>query len=207
MVTRPGPGRPATLLIDEAPVGATQNTAPRVGFEASPIGVSDIPTAVMLLVPTSPVRPPVRKQLRLNDWQLLRPPPQSASVVHPRCGWLEAAVQLLSRGPRSHVPSPSPPSVHSRLGVLVSSEHVFDAVLAPGWPHTPEHDADTQEPPGHDELSVQRAPLFAPPWQFLPGHCELRAQLAPELVPPTQVPHTVVQVPLGQSVAPVQLPP
>src|SRR5512147_2743687 len=38
IVTRPGPGKPATLLTAGRPVGATQKTAPSVGCDVSLTG-------------------------------------------------------------------------------------------------------------------------------------------------------------------------
>ena len=84
MVVRPGPGRPDTEFTAAAPVGPTQKTAPSVGFEVSAIGASAIPTAVSVLVPFLPEKPPVKKQLRLAETQLPTPPPQSASTLQPR---------------------------------------------------------------------------------------------------------------------------
>jgi hypothetical protein len=85
MVTRPGPGRPATPFTAEEPVGATQNTAAKVGIAVSFMGGSAIPTAIKVPVPILvPVKPPVRKHSRLVEMQLPIPPPQAALPVHPR---------------------------------------------------------------------------------------------------------------------------
>src|SRR5262245_14343051 len=85
IVTRPGPGRPATLLTEDDPVGPMQKTAPSVGLETSPTGGSSMPSAMSVLVPFFPEKPPVRKHERLALLQVSAPPPQSASVTQPRC--------------------------------------------------------------------------------------------------------------------------
>ena len=65
MVTRPGPGRPATLFTEVEPVGPTQNTAPSVGWDTSLKGGSSMPMANSVMEPYFPQKPTDRKHARL----------------------------------------------------------------------------------------------------------------------------------------------
>ena len=155
----------------DAVVGATQNTAPRVGFETSPIGVSAIPTAMSVSLPglLDEAPPPVRKHLRGAEMQVPGPPQSATSVppVQPRCAWPDARLQFPSFGPSSHSPTPSrswseqSKWLFGKPWIDVLSLHALGLVGSPGQPQP-------CATPGHSLLMLHAVPRFGPPRQRLP---------------------------------------